>query len=138
MRRREFLGVLGGIAAGWPTSARAQQTMPVIGYVGTGSRESDAFRLPSFHKGLSESSYVEGQNASIEYRSAEGHNDTMHATRSTKWGKAACFRRQRGLKGVCSRRSRNLQRPVPSGDVEGDCVDAAVLLERLDYQSLEI
>jgi len=33
MRRREFLGVLGGVATGWSTLARAQQTMPVIGYV---------------------------------------------------------------------------------------------------------
>ena len=42
--------------------------MPVIGYIGTGSRESDAFRLPSFHQGLSESGYVEGRNVTIEYR----------------------------------------------------------------------
>ena len=78
VRRRKFLGVLGG-AATWPLAARAQQTMPVIGYVGTGSRESDAFRLPSFHKGLSDSGYVEGRNVSIEYRWADGHNDRLPA-----------------------------------------------------------
>src|SRR5262249_29780996 len=62
-----------------PLAARAQQSaMPVIGYVGTGSRESDAFRLPSFHQGLSDSGYVEGRNVSIEYRWAEGHNDRLH------------------------------------------------------------
>ena len=80
MRRREFIKVIGGGVAAWPLSANAQQsTMPVIGYIGTGSRESDAFRLPAFHQGLSESGYVEGRNVTIEYRWAEGHNDRLAA-----------------------------------------------------------
>jgi hypothetical protein len=48
-RRRDFITLLGG-AAVWAHVAHAEQAMPVIGYIGTGSRESDAFRLPSFHK----------------------------------------------------------------------------------------
>jgi ABC-type uncharacterized transport system substrate-binding protein len=79
LKRREFIAVVGG-AAVWPLAARAQQSaVPVIGYVGTGSRESDAFRLPSFHQGLSESGYVEGRNLSIEYRWAEGDNNRLPA-----------------------------------------------------------
>jgi putative tryptophan/tyrosine transport system substrate-binding protein len=59
----------------WPLVGRAQQTaVPVIGYLTTGSRQSDAVTfLPAFRKGLGESGYVEGQNVAIEYRWGEFH-----------------------------------------------------------------
>jgi len=69
MRRREFITLLGGTAVTWPNAARAQQpAMPVIGYLGIRSLESDASRLTGLRRGLNETGYVEGQNLTIEYR----------------------------------------------------------------------
>jgi len=68
MRRREFLGALGGAVAAWPKVAQAQQGMPVIGFLGSASPNLWADRMRAFHIGLNEGGFVEGQNVKIEYR----------------------------------------------------------------------
>jgi len=79
MRRREFITVLSGATALWPLVAQAQQTpIPVIGWLSSGSRDSDgALRLPFFRQGLNEAGYVEGRNVVIEYRNADDQNDRL-------------------------------------------------------------
>jgi putative ABC transport system substrate-binding protein len=77
MRRRDFIALL-GTAATWPILARAQQlAMPVIGYISSGSQESDTFRVNAFRKGLKESGFIEGQNVKIEFRWAENHFERL-------------------------------------------------------------
>jgi hypothetical protein len=78
---REFITLLGSAAATWPIAAGAQQrlAMPVVGYLGIGSRESDAFRLNPIWNGLSETGYVESRNMAIEYAWAEGQIDRLPA-----------------------------------------------------------
>jgi len=80
IRRREFIAGLGSAAA-WPLAVRAQQRQPakpVIGYIG--SLGDNPGSLPRFFRqGLSETGYIEGQNAEIEYRWVEGRNDRLPA-----------------------------------------------------------
>ena len=80
MRRREFLGVLGGVAATWPLAARAQQpAMPVIGYLSARSRDDTSHLIAAFQHGLAESGYVEGRNVTLEYHFAIGQYDRLPA-----------------------------------------------------------
>src|SRR5262249_8142067 len=78
--RRELLAALGGAAA-WPLAASAQQqpAMPVVGWLGSESREAENPRIIPFRQGLEEAGYVEGQNLKIEYRLAEGRYDQLPA-----------------------------------------------------------
>ena len=78
IERRKFLATLGGAAAAWPLTARAQQpTMPVIGFLNTASPGPYTARVRAFHRGLSETGYAEDRNVAIAYRWAEGQSERL-------------------------------------------------------------
>jgi putative ABC transport system substrate-binding protein len=81
LRRRQFLRLLGGAAAGCPFAARAQQpAVPMIGFMRADAREASLPLAAAFRQGLSETGYVEKQNIAIEYRWAtQGHHDQLPA-----------------------------------------------------------
>jgi putative tryptophan/tyrosine transport system substrate-binding protein len=72
VRRRDFIKVIAGAAAAWPRAARAQQKLPVVGFLNSGAAATLADRVASFLNGLGEAGYVEGRNVAMEYRWAEG------------------------------------------------------------------
>jgi putative ABC transport system substrate-binding protein len=79
MRRRDFIIVLAGTMTAAPVLRAQQKAMPVIGVLGLTSPGSYAPFVAAFHRGLSETGYVEGQNLAIEYRWAEGRYDRLPA-----------------------------------------------------------
>ena len=80
MRRRDFLTLLGGVAAAWPLPARAQQpAMPVVGFLHNASPGQWTPFVDAFRMGLRDGGYIDGQNVGMEFRWAEGHDERMPA-----------------------------------------------------------
>jgi putative tryptophan/tyrosine transport system substrate-binding protein len=80
VRRRTFIAGLGGAAAAWPLTVRAQQpSLPVVGFLNSTSLDGYRPMVNAFHQGLQESGYIEGRNVAIEYRRAEGQYDRLPA-----------------------------------------------------------
>ena len=72
MRRREFIALIGGATAAWPLAARAQQPLPVIGYLGSTAPSTDRPRVAAFVKRLGELGWINDRNVDLELRWANG------------------------------------------------------------------
>jgi putative tryptophan/tyrosine transport system substrate-binding protein len=78
MRRRDFITLLGGMAAAWPLAARSQQPVtPVVGFLRSTAAAGSEHLIAAFRHGLSEAGFVEGQNVAVEYRFADDHDDRI-------------------------------------------------------------
>jgi putative ABC transport system substrate-binding protein len=83
MRRRDFIALVSGAAAGWPFAARAQQSaMPIVGFLSSRSPGESADLVAAFRKGLRQMGFAEGQSAVIAFRWAEGRYERLAALAS--------------------------------------------------------
>src|SRR5262245_36134481 len=79
MRRREFITLLGGVAA-WPIAARAQRlSVPMIGFLDATTAADTIYRVSAFRDGLKEAGFIDGHNVAIEFRWAENKFERLPA-----------------------------------------------------------
>ena len=77
MRRREFIARAAGAAAADGTAARAQQAMPLVGFLRSTSAANSSHLVKAFQRGLNETGFIEGQNVAIEYRWGDDQRDRL-------------------------------------------------------------
>ena len=88
MRRREFVTLLGGVAAAWPLAAGAQQPgkSPRIGFLGATTPTIWSPFVGPFLQRLRELGWIDGRDIAIEYRWAEGRRSSSPPLRATACG----------------------------------------------------
>jgi putative ABC transport system substrate-binding protein len=77
MRRRDFIGLLGGAAAIWPAFASAQSVRRRIAIFSITSAEYDAANLAAFREGLRQLGHIEGRTVDIDYRASNGETKNL-------------------------------------------------------------
>src|SRR5947207_6928303 len=77
MRRREFVAGLASATLALPLVARAQRTIPFVGFLNSGSPNERAHLVDAFRRGLKEGGYTDGKDVAVEYRWAEGRSERL-------------------------------------------------------------
>jgi len=76
MKRREFIAVLGGAVAAWPLAARAQKSLPRIGWLVFGDAKLGPIDQ-SLKDALAQAGLIDGRNIEIVFRYANGMSDRL-------------------------------------------------------------
>ena len=79
MRRRDFISLLGGAAVVWPLAARAQQPVPVVGFLRSTKQAGSAHLVVALKKGLASAGFRDAENIAFEYRFADGQPNRLPA-----------------------------------------------------------
>ena len=75
--RRGFIALLGIGTVAWTPIARAQQSMPVVGFLNGASPAGLGSRVDAFRAGLAEKGFVEGRGVAIEFRWGLGQYERL-------------------------------------------------------------
>ena len=114
MKRREFILALGGAAAAWPLAARAQQAVPVVGFLNSASPDAFAPYVGGFLQGLRDGGYIDGQNVRVEYRWAHGQYDRLPQLAAELVGQVAVIVASGGEPSVMAAKAATSRTPIAS------------------------
>jgi len=79
MKRRDLLGLLCGAAFFWPLAARAQQSLPLIGFLHDASLNDNRPQVSAFWEGMVAAGFGENRNVAVDYRWTEGRDELLPA-----------------------------------------------------------
>jgi hypothetical protein len=89
LKRRQFITLLGGAAAGWPLATRAQQpAVPTVGFLRVTSAVASRHLVAAFHQGLKQAGFIEGQNVGSNIAGETGRKTACRSWRRTWCGVA--------------------------------------------------
>jgi len=123
LKRREFISLLGGAAATWPITVRAQQAqMPVVGFLHPGVPDAGSPVFDALREGLREAGYIEGDNVKVEARWARGRPELLPQLTQEliKLGSAILVATARPS--IEAARSATTTLPILANDLESDPV----------------